>query len=362
MKKKWQVIIGLCIAVGLLLFITKKDEVATVDMIVSADLIQDSYYYKYEKKCLAFLKRNYLLTEGGLGRAEESNTVVTNQQLLYMMYLLEKNDQDAFEQNMEYIKTNLITQDGIIGIGRKEELIHKYATYDQMQFFKLVCKAYVKWNDEKYKNMGIVIEKHLYDEYIKTGKLYAYYQKTGNHEIDTYMPLYFLDLSALRLLGEEKKEWLDVYNESKQMIQQSYIGSSFPFYHTEYDWEEMKYNQNHKANMVDTMRIVLNMAQVRQHNPQTIVWLKEKLKKGPIYEEYDKSTGLATESKENVGVYALVAQVGKVIGDIELYTLAIEHMLSLQIKDENSIYEGGFRAYDEAEIDLYENLNALIAF
>lgn len=333
-----------------------------VSLIAEMDLLQDDYYKQYEENCLAFIENNYITSIGAVVEDQSKETVVAKEQLLYMRYLLQKDKKKAFEESTDYIVNTMLTEKGMLGIVKEEVLVRKFSTYDQLQLFKLVYNAYDKWGNEKYKNMGILIEEHLYGQYTRDDRFYPYYKIKQNEEMDSQIPLYFLDLSGLTILRSYREVWGDVYNESKKLIENAYISKKFPFYHTTYDYEESTYNVNHKANMLDTMQIVLNMAQVKCHKSETIDWLKETLKKGVLYAEYDKETGIPTNRFENVGVYAVVAQVGKVIGDIELYTLAIERMLGLQIKDEESALNGGFKSSETQELNLYDNLNALLAF
>lgn len=362
MKKNIKRLIGVGIIFVAVFVISQYVSFKKAGQIIELDLIKDDYYTMYENKILKFIEDNYLLSSGVMTTDMENKTVVTNEQLLYMTYLLEKDKSDEFEAGIRYIESQLVSDEGMVAIGRENERIERFSTYDQMKFFKLLYKAHAKWGQEKYKNMGMLIEKHLYEQYIKEKKIYPYYKLQENETIDTPIPLYFLDLNSLGLLGTQRNNWISIYNESKQLIQNAYINERFPFYHTSYDYGENTYNKDYKANMLESVLIVFNLAEVKLHKEATIDWLKMQLKKGAIYTEYNKETGLPIEHTENAGIYGVVAQIGKIIGDIELYTLAIERMLSLQIKEEGHPEAGAFQSFTKEEINLYENLNALLAF
>ena len=278
-----------------------------------------------------------------------------------MMYLLEKDEKSEFENGLVYLQDELMTDDGIVAMGKEDTMIERFSTYDQLKLFRLLYKASNKWDEQAYAVICERIEEHLYNHYIKENIVYPYYKTQENLGIDAPLPLYFLDLNSLALLGNYRISWIQAYNESKELIQRAYISDVFPFYHTKYDYEEHNYNSEYKANMLDTLLIVLNLAEVDLAKPTTITWLKSELKKGAVYETYDKTTGHALDSVEKASIYGVIGQIGKVTGDLELYTLAIEKMLRLQNKDEESDFLGCFEVEDE-QVSIYENLNALLAF
>ncbi|MGL4363017.1 MAG: hypothetical protein ACRCSG_07125 [Cellulosilyticaceae bacterium] len=334
--------------------------------LANLDLIEDDYYKKYEEKSFEFIKKNYMNEDGLLKTSKTSDMVLLSEQILYLTYLLQKDNEEDFVKIFNYIIDNMMTDSGKLSIGKQENGIKKYSINDQMEFCKLLIRAYQQWENEEYINLFRVIEEKLYEEYIKEKKFFSYYNAGSSEIIDMRIPLYFLDLDTIAVLGNYRKEWKNIYNQIKQMIENAYISDVFPFYNEYYDYAEEEYNKYYKGNMMQSVHIIWDLAQVELHREESIDWLKENLKKGPLYEEYNKLTGLPTVRVENPGIYGIVAQIGKSIGDVELYTLAVEKMLRLQMKEPTDENKGAFistfRTGFSEEIILYDNLNALLAF
>ena len=131
---------------------------------------------------------------------------------------------------------------------------------------------------------------------------------------------------------------------------------------TNYDYEEVFTTRENEIIMEQSLLSVLSLAEEGLHKKQTIHWLKETLKSDKVYISYDKDTGIPLVSNESSNIYALIAQIGKVINDRELYTLAIEHMVRFQVIQSNDEIKGSFVNQETVDIDYYSNVQALLAF
>ena len=114
--------------------------------------------------------------------------------------------------------------------------------------------------------------------------------------------------------------------------------------------------------MTEGVLTVLQLAKVGQHKDETVEWLLETLKDGAVYGTYNTLTGMPTTNIESTAIYAGIAQIGKVIGNQELYDLAMDKMLTFQIQTENSLLKGAFGDETSEQIYSYDNLQALLAF
>ena len=142
--------------------------------IIEADLLQDDYYQAYEERCLDYVQRTYALANGGITNDTEQTRIVTSEQLIYMCYLFEKNNIEMFQKEVDFVCTYLMTENGMLAIGLEDYMIQRFSLYDQLKFFKILYKAYDKWDEEEYKNLCTLIEKQLYEQYTKEKIIYPY--------------------------------------------------------------------------------------------------------------------------------------------------------------------------------------------
>ena len=327
--------------------------------------LNDQFYNEYERISDKFIKQTFITSE---------HTVLNNQSilaslnLLYLEYLLETSNQEEFKQAVRFIQENLLTEEGLVAFGgfinegdQDIEHINKSSLQDNFEFYKLLTKAHLAWDDFYYNDLAEKIADKIFTYHMGDKRLYPYYDKEGEDEL-LDLPLYYLDLKVLASLSEHEALWKEIYQTNKGVLESAYINNNFPLYYSYYDYDEKQYIKNEKIDTLDSLLVVKQLVYNNLHKKETIQWLKNQLKTGGIYEQYNSKTGLVTSHTEKIAIYAVTAQIGKMIGDIELYTLAMEKMLSFQVKDAESEFYGAFMTKDTDEIDCYTNVQALLAF
>ena len=363
MKKK---IIGLIILVAIgakVVHIIQENYIKSVIIQTESKEIEDTFYDKYEMMTLEALKQH--LQHGNL--LYSGDNIATEVQVLYMEYLLKNNDEVAFKQTLEEILSKFKTEEGLLSVGghiseqNHIDPIEKASLKDNLEIYKLVMKAYKLWNNEYYKQLGLEIAEKIYVYNTQEDRLYSYHD--GMEELENQeIALADLDLKAIALLCEQDEHWQSIFQKSKDILEKAYISHDFPLYYTYYNYEQKKYNNLDKLNMQESLFIVENLSESGIYKEETIKWLKDQIKAGGIYEQYHIKTGRVSNHKENIIIYATISQIGKNIGDIELYTLGIEKMLNFQVKDKTNEYFGVFMDKDNKEIDDYAMIQALLAF
>lgn len=316
---------------------------------------EDNFYYeKYENQCLAFVRANNPIDQ------PEVDTKVLR---LYMEYILKNHTRSEFDKILDFLKVYLVQDDGLImgKVHMKQEVGAANNALDSMAIMNTLMEAYEKWGDTTYRDIALNIERSLYEYNVKDGYLYSLYN-TVTQETEDEIEMEDLKLKGMVIFGEYRDEWKNIFNQSKQLIQKAYISDTLPFYYGSYDMVKGEYVKGKTINLEENIQIVLNLAEVGLVKIETVNWLKENLKTGALYEEYDITTGKEVLHSENPVIYALVAQMGKVLGDNELYTLAVEKLLSFQVKDKENRYYGSIIKGQQQKAQLYDNLQALLAF
>lgn len=363
MKKKIIGLIILAVIGAKVVHIIQENYIKNVIIETEAKEIEDTFYNKYEMMTLEAIKEH--LQHGNLLYSKDN--VVTEVQILYMEYLLKNDYETLFKQTLEEVLTRFKTEEELISVGghiseqNHIDNIPKASLKDNLRIYKLTMKAYKLWHNEYYKKIGLEVAERIYKYNTKEDRLYSYHD--GIEEIENQeIALADLDLKAIALLYEEDESWQSIFQKSKDIVEKAYISNDFPLYYTYYNYEQKKYNTLDKLNMQESLYIVESLSESGIYKEETIKWLKDQIKAGGVYEQYHVKTGRVSSHKENMIIYSTISQIGKNIGDIELYTLGIEKMLNFQIKDKTHEYFGVFMDKDKEDIDEYEMVQALLAF
>lgn len=311
--------------------LNKAPDIGTIKLFTFKD---DGYYSVNEKSCIQFLTgqdfanniKDYSIYQKAIYSTDDQ--IQYSPHALYMLYCARENNKEEFDVVLSNFN------------------IEEAPYFDQLVVLKALLTAYQNFGQISYKEQAFDVEATLNKSFVQKGSI----------------QIYQLDLVTLKALSGFRKEWEQVYKISKDIIKYAYIGDYFPFYENYYDYEESIYGQENEIIMEQSLLSVLSLAEEGLHKKQTIHWLKETLKSDKVYISYDKDTGIPLVSNESSNIYALIAQIGKVINDRELYTLAIEHMVRFQVIQSNDEIKGSFVNQETVDIDYYSNVQALLAF
>lgn len=324
--------------------------------------IEDNFYDKYEMNTLQAVK-NHLLHNQLLYSNDNINTKV---QILYLEYLLKNNQEKEFKQMAEAIMKSLMTKEELIAVGgyiQDESIqpVHKASLEDNLKMYKLAVRAHKNWDDPLYQEIANLLEEQMYKYNVVKGKLYSYYDSMNDIR-EGEVELGDIDLKALAVLENHSVDWKGLLQKGKDIVEKGFISRSFPLYYTYYNYDEKTYSTQEKLDTLESLLIVQDLSENGLYKSETIKWLKEQIKAGGIYEQYDSKTGMITSHQETIAIYAVISQIGKNVGDIELYTLAMEKMLSFQVKDKENRYFGAFIEKGHDELNEYDIVQALLAF
>ena len=357
-KKKLPIIVSI-IVIGVGIILTKEYEIKETMQLTQEETLQDHFYDQYEGISEQFIKETFMNEKHGV---QDEESILTSLNLLYMEYLLKENNRADFKKLTKFVQENLITKDGFLGFGAYDhpeaegmELVQQVSVIDTLKFYKLLTKAYLMWGEDYYSNLAEKIHPHD----LKESQMDQINQESLEQK---ELELYKFDLRGIALLEKEEILQKRIYKQAKRLLQKAYIGQACPLYYTHYDFKNKTYIETERIDTLESLLICKELSKNHALKKDTIKWLKNQLKAGSIYEQYDVKTGIVTSHQENIAIYAIVAQLGKLEGDIELYTLAMEKMLKFQVKDSESILYGSFVNQETGKVNCYENLQALLAF
>lgn len=306
---------------------------------------------------------NYL-NESSQGDITKGHAVLSESQGLMLLYDLEKDDRESFDNNLNYIKNNMMLNNNLLSWRiDKNEKIQTSSTIDDLRVIKALLYADEKWNNKEYRKLALKIAKGIQKEsldkenYVLTD-FYDGYQKS-----DT-TTLCYLDLPTLRMLSNlDYNSWKKVYDKSVEILNNGYVNDELPLYRKTYYRSGNSYDNYEDADTLLSMIVVLNKLEEGQDVSRTVEWIrKEFQEKGKIYALYNVNTNNPSSEFESTSAYSMIVQIASIIGDKEIQKFAMDRIKAFQIKNKQSEVYGGFGAEDGTSVFSYDNLNALFAY
>lgn len=267
--------------------------------------------------------------------------VLSESQGLIMEYAALTEKEELFKRTEQFAQNNLkrndiyswyVTADG--------EQADANAILDDLRIYQALAMAEDLWGgqSEKMKALAKGIFEHNTD-----GKyLYSFYdftqKKAGN-----VISLCYLDFHTLRMLGDQKEEFLTITENMHKIMEEGYISDTFPLYYASYDYETKKYSKE-SLHTAEALLTLYHLAKVGEMRDTSREWLRENLSKPGLYARYgiDGKTVSGYEY-ESTAVYAIAALIGIEENDPDIYTKAV---LRMRLLGEQNAETKNIRVFD----------------
>ncbi len=322
-----------------------------------------------EKNCFNFFKEEMITQEGGVRtnylNKEHNVELATGAEVLseslglLMLYAVEINDEGLLKNSLDFIEKYLDTGEIIsYRYSGGSGVYHVNALVDDLR----IIRALILANDAfggGYLDIALEYSQRIYSTNIKESNAYdiydEYYKITNN-----FITLCYIDLYSMKLLGKYNQKWTEVFDVMSKIAKEGYISDDFPMFFTSYNYSQMGYKEG-PINMVEATLTALNLARVNECPQETIIYLKDSLKKGAIYSTYS-NTGEKKSNIESTAIYAICAMIAKEVDDEEMYRTCIGKVSSFQVTDESSEVYGAFANAKSLDLYSFDNLMALLAY
>ncbi|MGL4848719.1 MAG: glycosyl hydrolase family 8, partial [Clostridium sp.] len=185
------------------------------------------------------IKTNYL-NEKNEGDITKGDSVLSESEGLMLLYYIERNDEEGFNKTFQYIKENMLLENGLISWridGNEKSKVS--ATIDELRIIKALIIAGEKWGSVKDRYYAIEIANGLYKNLKEGNLLVDFNDGTGNSDKVT---LCYIDLLALKYLTNIDFKWKGIYTESEKILQGGFISNEVPLYRKVYDIKTKKYD------------------------------------------------------------------------------------------------------------------------
>lgn len=194
---------------------------------------------------------------------------------------------------------------------------------------------------------------------ILDGYMHDFYDESLKRT-NSFITLAYIDLRTLQLLPLSTAKRDALTANMLKIAKGGYISDTFPFYTSRYDYESKAYRSD-SINTVESLLTILALAEVRQHEPASIRFVKEQVGTGTLYGQYTRA-GRPVSLVRSTAIYAIAAMIGSVIQDPDLYEASIRRMNEFQILDGKSPLYGGFADALSGQAYSFDNLMALLAY
>ncbi|MBC1630257.1 glycoside transferase [Listeria welshimeri] len=216
---------------------------------------------------------------------------------LYMEYLVMVNDSKTFQQQVNILQKNFLTENHFI----KWEATEKTTTnaiVDDFRITEALYQASEKFHYPSYKTLA--------DQLIANTQKYS---SIKNVPIDFYdfvqkkkastLHLSYLNIQAMQHFNYNKKAYSPIQNVTAQ-----------PFFTEVFQNEQFEYADQKEVNMIDQMLIALAYYDKNGTiEPNFDKFLQTELaSKGKIYARYDRDTQKPNSENESSAVYAFLTQ------------------------------------------------------
>ena len=321
--------------------------------------------------CYAFIQKRLTSPLGGIytnyQNSSQTSDLSTGHEILSesMGLLLEyarlTKDVQLFNATTDYIARNFMYNDILLWriVDGGEPITDVSATIDDLRIYQTLSMAKKQWPlNNSGNHLFDTIENQLPTRGFSSNYLISYYG-ASEPTTDTSVEMTYINLSALTTLSQAKPEVEEALNLNKKILLSSFIGETLPLYHKSYNPQKGIYEDaDGKINILDSLMVMLNLAQAGIYSPEAIHWLEENTLAGTLYSYYDPKTGEALDNQESSAAYGITAQIGAALGNDLLTGNALTQLKKHQDTDTKSTFYGGFGYNNNAYS--YDNLQALL--
>ncbi|MEK8126498.1 hypothetical protein WMW72_01070 [Paenibacillus filicis] len=233
------------------------------------------------------------------------------------------------------------------------------AAVDDLRIIRSLYEAGQVFQDDTYTSEAKTYGQRFYEHNVKDGLLYDFYDNTY-HITNDSITLCYIDLKTLKLLPIADKPKAAFISNMLGISKKGYLGDNFPFYETRYEYQKAAYSSE-RINTVESLLTILSLAEIRQHEPSSIRFIKDQVKAGTLYGQYTKE-GKPTTDIRSTAIYAITAMIGAELGDRSLYEDSIRRMNEFQVLDSGNMLHGGFGDTGSGQAYSFDNLMALLAY
>ncbi|MBC5636404.1 hypothetical protein H8S33_06140 [Ornithinibacillus sp. BX22] len=348
-------IIKLIIIIGIVL----------IGFIIVVKMVPSERFYPKEALSGERFVYEHLYEKNGLLKtdlSDQSDTYLSESIGLWMDYLVEKNDQEAFDEQFDVLTNHFMKESTLIPWLIKEDyLAPANALIDDLRIMKALYHAGEKWNNKTYLKTANKIGEALV-QYNMQDETFINHVDLSSHVKGDFLTLSYLVPEALDEMHNQNIISENQYKVNRSILLNAPI-SEAGFFPQNYYPNDQRYEYDSEVNLIDQYYIGYHRALWGGDVSSLITFTKETLNQydGKLFGRFSSETKQPTVQYEGTSVYALAILMCLEIGEKELARELYDRMKEYQIRDESSEYDGGYIELTSLKTHAFDNLLPLIA-
>ncbi|MGL5296016.1 MAG: hypothetical protein ACRDAO_03575 [Culicoidibacterales bacterium] len=298
----------------------------------------------------------------------QGHAILSESQGLLLEYARLMEDEKLFFDTWAYTKTHFQLPSGFFRWRIDDDFTNQTqftATIDDLKIIEQLILACEQWPEQAnilQPSIELFAKNFItyasYNEFMNNG--YDFAQDAKSSELDTsYVHLQGLALLQQQHIADQAAiETMKIQSEA--FIEQSYLGDEFPFYRQRLLLDTLSIQTKPTINMIESLLVVKNLAQVNRVEQATIDWLTNTIDTA-IYAAYTVD-GTPTTTQQSSAVYALVAQIAAELNNETLYAQAMDKVWQWQISDTDSELVGALGDEQTQTVIAYDQVQTLVAY
>jgi len=310
MKKKRKNIIIISIATLILLICMAIYLVLPyVKPINSGVIWSNNEVSEQEQNLLNFITTDLMTSDYGIltnynaekseGEITKGHSVLSESEGLMLLYYLDVNDKDKYDNVLSYIKNKMLMKNGLLKwrVGEDEKEVP--STIDDLRVVKALLLASEKWNEINYRKDAFKISRAIKKELADGNLLSDFYDEYGK---SNKTQICYLDILSLRLIASLDNDYKNIYNASLELLDRSLVSEDVPLYRKEYDRSTREFDTE-DLNMELNSVVLLNRAEAGLDVQKSLQFLKKKYNEdNGIFSAYDVN-GNVKSNNESTKIY-----------------------------------------------------------
>ncbi len=308
---------------------------------------------------------NHLIKRDGRIRTNLStrkNEYLSETVGLWMDYLLIKDDQKQFEQQVRVLEKHFLTKEYLVVWElKKGKAANSNASIDDLRIMNALFEAGEKWDELRYTTLAHRMANALKTYQLNNKYLVDYIDLKSKAQgsvitLSYIIPQAFDHLKKRDFISEE------VYNNTFQLLTEM-PHSAKGFFPKSFDVETKHFSYDKNVNLIDQYYIGYHRAQWNGDVVELFKFTKRELSKpnGRLYGVYDSKEGKPLVDYEAPSIYALAILMCLELEEVELAKQLFAHMKALQQNDDTKRYYGGYIDLPTLDTHTFDNLLAMIA-
>ena len=315
-----------------------------------------------------FVRENMIGEDGGVyttyadqnGDPPTGKDVLSESQGLVMEYALLTDDRQWFDQSYRYAKEKL-RRDGVFCwyVTRDGKQADANALIDDLRIYRALRLADERWGG--YAAEARALAKAIEGHNVTRGHLAGFYDFKQKRAGKT-LPLFSLDLQALRMLAEDAQGFAALADEAEAILSGGYIGDAFALYYSSYDVGTKRYSQD-SLNTSEALITLLHAVRAGVAKQESLDWLAERVARGTLAARYDvDGQPVQGFNYDSTAAYAIAALIGAEAGDARLYTNARNRMEKYHVTAQSALCGSFSDRADGSDIIAFDQLLPLLVY